>query len=63
MFGSSVIGRGVESCLRAGGGRLVTEEVWITFNFWQRNISNFVSGVDGLGRQGAPRAGLVDHRL
>ena len=31
MFGSSVIGRGVESCLRAGGGRLVTEEVWMAF--------------------------------
>ena len=31
MFGSSVIGRGVESCLRAGGGRLVTEEVWMAW--------------------------------
>ena len=27
MFGSGVVGRGVKSCLQAGGGRVVTEEV------------------------------------
>ena len=31
MFGSQVVARGVESCLRAGGGRLVTEEVWMAW--------------------------------
>ena len=27
MFGSGVVNRGVKSCLQAGGGRVVTEEV------------------------------------
>jgi len=31
MFGSGVVARGVFSCLQAGGGRLVTEEVWMSW--------------------------------
>ena len=31
MFGSGVVHRGVFSCLQAGGGRVVTEEVWMSW--------------------------------
>merc|ERR1719291_964678 len=31
MFGSGVVPRGVFSCLQAGGGRVVTEEVWMSW--------------------------------
>jgi len=31
MFGSGVVNRGVKSCLQAGGGRVVTEEVWMAW--------------------------------
>merc|ERR1719445_516349 len=31
MFGSGVVARGVFSCLQAGGGRVVTEEVWMSW--------------------------------
>ena len=31
MFGGGVVGRGVFSCLQAGGGRVVTEEVWMSW--------------------------------
>ena len=31
MFGSGVVHRGVFTCLQAGGGRVVTEEVWMSW--------------------------------
>ena len=31
MFGGGVVARGVFSCLQAGGGRVVTEEVWMSW--------------------------------
>jgi len=31
MFGSGVVSRGVRACLQAGGGRVVTEEVWMAW--------------------------------
>ena len=63
MFGSGVVPRGVFSCLQAGGGRVVTEEVGTVILCHVILYLMFYSGVDVLGEQGASRAGLADHQL
>ena len=49
MFGSGVVPRGVFSCLQAGGGRVVTEEVGTVILCHVILYLMFYSGVDVLG--------------